>query len=149
MPSQLWVDCRIYIGPLPTSVCRIVVDGCVFSTGAPVCCRFAAHPRSYDFPFPILLSQCVVNIILTTIGSCGERISRRDGSSRQQFTPSCNCGSGAHPLQWRRSGLTEVYYTQSHYMLISNNLRQSCDSRGMLFCDSLLLKNKNAMDNVG
>ena len=73
----------------------------MFLTGAPVCCRFAAHPRSYNCPFTvfvILLSLCVVNIILTTIGSCGDRICQRDGSSREQFTPSCNGGSGAYPL---------------------------------------------------
>ena len=60
------------------SVGRIVVGGSVFLTGVPVCCGFRfVHLRSYDCPFTvfmILLSLRVVNIILTTIGSCGERI---------------------------------------------------------------------------
>jgi len=44
---------------------RIVVGGSVFLTGAQVCCRFAVHPRNYNYPFTvfaILLSQCVVNM---------------------------------------------------------------------------------------
>jgi len=40
-----------------------------------------------------------MNIILATTGSCGERICQRDRSTREQFTPSCNGGSGAYPLQ--------------------------------------------------
>ena len=85
----------------PTLLDRMVVGGSVLFF-LPVCCRFAVHPNSYDYSFTvfaILLSQCVVNITLTTIGSCGESICRRDESSLEQFTPSCNGGSGAHPLQ--------------------------------------------------
>ena len=90
------------LGHQPTLVGRIVVGGFVFLTGAPACCRFAVHLRSYDCPFTvfvILLSQCVVNIILTTIGNCAERNCQQHGSLREQFTPHCKGGSGAHPLQ--------------------------------------------------
>jgi len=78
----------------------------VFLTGAPVCCRFPVHPRSYNCTFTVfvtLLCQCVVNIILTTIGSCGERICQRDWSSCEQFIPLLQRRFGAHPLHRKKT----------------------------------------------